>query len=302
MRLTCPRRYPALPPLGIIAVTIAAAAAIAFSAIIVLARHASAYPSVSPTRIAYESLDGAKSPPSLLLGGLTRDGIVSVTGIPNFNEVKRALMSHLHDCITSIDDGDVVPTEHYRDGTTRRSFAASTDGAGPRPIKSLEDFVASLPPSESGSCGLFRDRLTTFRFAVDRVTGMFAERLSAEMGASLPAPLLHTSDPAGRDYEDIAAVVAGGVHLEHFHSYQKEGDRAAMGVVADGIVDGETIEFHTDQGFFIAFTPGLIVSPGGRLELSDGFYVQGTNGEKLSMEFTGEDDLVFMMGDGVNQM
>ena len=272
--------------------------------LVALARHASAYPSVSPTRIAYESLDGAKSPPSLLLGGLTRDGIVSVTGIPNFNEVKRALMSHLHDCITSIDDGDVVPTEHYRDGTIRRSFAASTDGAGPRPIKSLEDFVASLPPSESGSCGLFRDRLTTFRSTVDRVTGMFAERLSAEMGmgASLPAPLLRTSDPAGRDYEDIAAVVAGGVHLEHFHSYQKEGDRAAMGVVADGIVDGETIEFHTDQGFFIAFTPGLIVSPGGGLELSDGFYVQGTNGEKLSMEFTGEDDLVFMMGDGVNQM
>jgi hypothetical protein len=36
MRLTCPRRYPALPPLGIVAVTIAAAAAaIAFCAIVV---------------------------------------------------------------------------------------------------------------------------------------------------------------------------------------------------------------------------------------------------------------------------
>jgi hypothetical protein len=36
MRLTCPRRYPALPPLEIVAVTIAAAAAIAFCAIVVL--------------------------------------------------------------------------------------------------------------------------------------------------------------------------------------------------------------------------------------------------------------------------
>ena len=36
MRLTCPRRYPALPPLRIVAVTIAAAAAIAFCAIVIL--------------------------------------------------------------------------------------------------------------------------------------------------------------------------------------------------------------------------------------------------------------------------
>jgi hypothetical protein len=36
MRLTCPRRYPALPPLGIVAVTVAAAAAVAFCAIVVL--------------------------------------------------------------------------------------------------------------------------------------------------------------------------------------------------------------------------------------------------------------------------
>ena len=36
MRLTCPRRYPALPPLGIVAVTIAAAPVITFCAIVVL--------------------------------------------------------------------------------------------------------------------------------------------------------------------------------------------------------------------------------------------------------------------------
>jgi hypothetical protein len=35
MRLTFPRRYPALPPLGIVTVTIAAAAAIAFCAAVV---------------------------------------------------------------------------------------------------------------------------------------------------------------------------------------------------------------------------------------------------------------------------
>jgi hypothetical protein len=72
-------------------------------------------------------------------------------------------------------------------------------------------------------------------------------------------------------------------------------------VVHDG---GKTIEFHTDQGFFIAFTPGLIVSPSTEqeLKLSDGFYIQNSNGKRMQMEFTRVDDLVFMMGDGVNQL
>lgn len=266
--------------------------------LVVLTSHVSAYSAISPKRIAHESLVDAKSPD--LLEGLATDGVVSVTGIPNFNEVKRGLMSHLHACIMSIDSGD-IPTENYQDGTIRRSFAASTmpNGAGMQPIKSLEEFVSSLPPvdgsNESESCRMFSDRLSSFRSAVDRVIGQFAERLSAEMDASLPKPLLFNSNPSGGDYDDIAEVVAGGVHLEHFHSYQK-GNREME------VADGETIHFHTDQGFFIAFTPGLIVSPGGELQLSDGFYVQDSNGEKRSMEFTGEDDLVFMLGDGVNQL
>ena len=61
---------------------------------------------------------------------------------------------------------------------------------------------------------------------------------------------------------------------------------------------------HTDQGFFIAFTPGLIASsqdPTKQLQLSDGFYVQDSYGEKASVKFSEEDDLVFMIGDGANQ-
>ena len=274
--------------------------------LIVLTSHVSAgYSPISPHRIAHDTLVDGRFPD--LLVGLTTDGVVSVTGIPNFNDVKRGLMSHLHDCIISIDERGGVPTEQYRDGTKRRSFAASTmpNGAGMQPIKSLEDYVSSLPPAAadgsyppgSESCRMFSDRLSSFRSTVDRVTGLFAERLTAEMDPSLPKPLLLSSDPSGRDYGDIAEVVAGGVHLEHFHSYQ--GGTRDM---EDAANKGETIHLHTDQGFFIAFTPGLIVSPGGELKLSDGFYVQDSNGEKRLMEFTGEDDLVFMLGDGVNQL
>lgn len=269
------------------------------ASILLLANGGTAYSASSPYRVTFESLlkanNGVNAKSSPFMGGLTKDGLVSVTNIPSFKETKKALMSHLHSCIMSIEDESSVPTQHFPDGTIRRSFATSTlpDGAGPQPIKSLEDYEALSVRSKSASCGNFKTHLASFRSTVDLATRQFAERLSTEMGTSLPSPLLSTSDAARKGYEDIKQVFDGGEHLEHFHSYQKGG----RGEEAEA-----TIEFHTDQGFFIAFTPGLIVTSADEpQELSDGFFIQDSNGQKTAMEFTGEDDLVFMMGDGVNQ-
>jgi len=251
-------------------------------------------------------------------------------------------MSHLHDCITSIDDAVSstagegssvgIPTEYYRDGSLRKSFATSTrpngDG-GAQSIKVLEEFVNSRV--SSSSCARFQDQLSSFRSTVDSVIRLFATKLSNEMEGTLfldssSQPLLRNSDPTGEDYVNIDQIVNGGVHLEHFHSYQK--DTKMVGaeynnnsnniIEEDGDEDGDeekkkkTIEFHTDQGFFIAFTPGMIVSPTTptgstarqeELPLSNGFYIQDTtNGERMHLVFTEEDELVFMMGDGVNQL
>ncbi|KAL7541117.1 hypothetical protein ACHAXR_010646 [Thalassiosira sp. AJA248-18] len=270
------------------------------------AKHASAqhHPNVTPQRVAFSSLLQGHNNVDVFMGGLTEDGIISITSIPSFRETKKALMSNLHGCIMDMGEEDIdVPTQRFQDGTIRRSFATSTlPAGGAQPIKSLEEFErqsADHPKSES--CQRFRDHVVAFRSAVDLATTQFAERLSAEMCASLPKPLLSSSAPSSnsaggeRNYDDIKQVVAAGEQLEHFHSYQKGGSAAAD--------EETTIEFHTDQGFFIAFTPGLIVSSSEdhQVELSDGFYVQDSNGEKVMMEFTEEDDLVFMMGDGVNQ-
>ena len=69
----------------------------------------------------------------------------------------------------------------------------------------------------------------------------------------------------------ILIKVNGGVHLEHFHSYQTnkkvgaDNNSSNNNIEDDSYEDREeekkTIEFHTDQGFFIAFTPGMILSP-----------------------------------------
>ena len=246
-------------------------------------------------------------------------------------------MSHLHDCITSIDDasggsgGVGIPAEYYRDGTLRKSLVTSTrPNGGARSIEALEEFVnGRSSSSSSSSCARFRDRLPSFRSTVDGVTRQFATKLSDEMeGSTLlgttSRPLLRNSDPAGEDYVNIDQIVNGGVHLEHFHSYQTnkkvgaDNNSSNKNIEDDSYEDREeekkTIEFHTDQGFFIVFTPGMIVSRTAThtgsaarqqegLPLSNGFYIQDTtNGERMHLVFTDEDELVFMMGDGVNQL
>jgi len=58
-------------------------------------------------------------------------------------------------------------------------------------------------------------------------------------------------------------LLRNGAHLEHFHSYHKPVSSTAgrdenekdLSAVAD-----ETIDLHTDQGLFIVFTPGLMVT------------------------------------------
>ena len=214
-------------------------------------------------------------------------------------------MSNLHECIMSMNNGDDVPIQQFDDGTIRRSFATSTlpNGMGPQSIKTLDEYEKALRGSNSKlstSCQHFNDHLASFRSTVDLVTRKFAERLSVEMGSSLPKPLLSSSSNDGHgNYDNIKEIVEGGTQLEHFHSYQKEGSN-----IKKNVDETTTIDFHTDQGFFIAFTPGLIISSDTSqdIELSDGFYIQDSNGDKLLMEFTSDDDLVFMLGDGVNQL
>ena len=273
----------------------------------------------NPQRISFESLlnggrarvgstantnNDGKANTNLLLDGLTTDGLISITDIPSFKQTKIALMSHLHACIMST--GDAPMTQRFDDGTIRRSFATATSpsGVGQLPIKTLDEYEEQLLSSGDGgsnkmlssSCQHFKDHLSSFRSTVDLATREFANRLSIEMGTSLPTPLLSTTsvDGSPAKYDDIKQVVEGGQHLEHFHSYQKIG----------GDDGEETIEFHTDQGFFIAFSPGLIISSEDEdgVELSDGFYIQDANGGTMLMEFNLDDDLVFMMGDGVLQL
>lgn len=257
---------------------------------LIAASSVSADRAVSPSRITFDAL-GRVDYDSLLVNALSTDGFVSVTNIPGFKQTKRKLMSNLHSCLMDLGD-DTVTAHYFDDGTTRRSFATSTlPKIGAQPLKTLE--LEDIEMSES--CQSFQRELSSFRSSVETATKLFSHQLSAGMGPFLQTPLM-SSNVDGFVYDSITEVVAGGEHLEHFHSYQREN--------SSGDTGANTIELHTDQGFFIAFTPGLIASskdPTKQVKLSDGFYVQDRHGEKASVEFSEEDDLVFMIGDGANQ-
>merc|ERR1719410_244816 len=62
------------------------------------------------------------------------------------------------------------------------------------------------------------------------------------------------------------------------------------------------MSFHTDQGLCIAFTPALIVRGDAVVENADvgTFRVQLRGGDRVELDLHGV-DLVFMLGDGVNQ-
>lgn len=226
-----------------------------------------------PQRLTRTSLSSG-STDQLLLSALSRDGLVSITSIPDFAPLKHQVLKHFTDCLI---DRDAV-TVQFDDGTVRRSYAMTEGAAGELPA--------------TPACLAFGQSLAPFRSAVDSVVGEFARRLSLELASSLHRPLL-TGRLEDEDlmWNDVEDVVSSASILDHFHSYQK---------VQDG--EASTIEFHVDQGLLLAFAPGMLMDLNGIAGVSDGFYVKDASGEEYELLFDEGDDLVIMLGDGVNQL
>lgn len=285
-------------------------------------------------------------------------GIVVVTNLPdNFSQLKKEVLAHLHACLLEQqeqqqqeegqDDAEVVVAEQaFRDGTLRRTLATATTlhEGGPLPLSLRMTQPAS-------SCAAFNSTVQQFRTIAETATTKFAQALSDELAPDLHQPVLHRKQErqggtdnknnnnkgdagaAGARYNTIADLVRHGDTLEHFHSYQKvKKTAAAIGEEYNDDDDDEeeeeavrmeTIELHADQGFFIAFTPGMLVeetavaasaSVSSVVSTAGGFYIVEKNEEEedgtfekkkknpIHVEFDIDtDDLVFMLGDGVNQ-
>lgn len=233
-----------------------------------------------PQRITYDALMKNEHAARVsFMDALSTVGLVSITDVPSYQDLKRETLSwNLHECSQ---DSAATQAHTFPDGTVRRTLATRTvPGLGG--VQKIEHKA-----EDSDACSAFTKSSDELRSKIAQVIKVFATRLSSEMDVA--TPIMATQE--GYAFETIENVVESGEHLEHFHSYQQPGQETK---------DMETIETHTDQGLFIVFTPGQIVSENGSSKVSDGLYVELQDGSRAMVDLN-EGDLVFMLGDGINQ-
>lgn len=196
-------------------------------------------------------------------------GLLAVE-VPGLGHIRRRALLDSHKCAAETKAGIELA-----DGTVRKSIAGSISRDGLQPLDT--------------SCAALDVSAEPLRDAVFQTALAFGGRLDGLVGEHR-RPLL-----AGREatYETVGDVVARGDHLEHFHSYRREGDTGS------GEAAAPAVDHHVDQGLFIAFTPSLTVgedAPGGV------FSVELRDGRVADVDLDGCDDCVyFMLGDGVDQ-
>lgn len=251
-----------------------------------------------PKRISYDDL-ASPGKPSLLAEHLTNDGIVSISNIPGFGELKKDTMARLHACIV---DSKILG-HTYDDGTIRRtkaSFTVPGEGGMQSLFKQSEESPLSI------ACQNFNRNLKAFRQKVHDATTVFGKQLTSEI--EVDEPIMSTPD-GSHSFDHIEDVVNEGLHLEHFHSYQKILPEDEQNFIRTSSNEPATIDMHTDQGFFIAFTPGMNIYLDENneadlkkdIELSKDFFLEMSDGSRSQVKFNDEDDLVFMIGDGAKQ-
>lgn len=245
---------------------------------------------IKPVKIPFDSLVSERVNLDPFGDGLLKElqdvGMVSITQIPNLKEMKNEALSWtLHSCAQ---ESSVGRSHKYPDGTVRRTLATHTIPGGSAKLNHQTD---------STSCGKFDKAIVPFRAAVDDVTKLFATRLSLlldNLSDFSAAPLLMTEDRF--PFSTVAEIVEHGEHLEHFHSYQHFDERTPAS-------DQHTIDFHLDQGLFLVFAPGRMTHQDASrpASLSTGFMIELPDGSPAIVDFDDDDDLVILLGDGVNQ-
>ena len=165
----------------------------------------------------------------------------------------------------------------FQDGSTRTTFATHSLGMdrGPLRLECLENDKA----------------VQSLRKTTAKVALTLARVLDWNMKPR--TTLLRSSSAHGRNNFTLTDIVQEvGEHLEHFHVYE-----TAVKNEATKSANTNTIQWHTDQGLALLFTPGQQRGIVG----DNALYIQLGNGQKKRVQFTQHDQLVLLLGDGVNQ-
>lgn len=232
---------------------------------------AASSPLFRPAVFDKEALLGSSNPDGFEQA-LSQDGIVQIIH-PEIAELRSRTFRDAQQCLSN---APLAQISNLPDGTLRRTLAVAK---------------ATDPEVQHGSagaaCSTFSRSSRKFRDVVADATSAFVKSL--EMLLDLEKARTDEPGPVIKTLDD-------GERLEHFRSYEV---RKSL----DG-PDGNVIDFHTDQGFFIAFVPALMVDPESGIARPDASSGQlvfriGEDGDAVEAELR-EDSVIFMLGDGIN--
>lgn len=234
-----------------------------------------------PTRLALQSLTAARVEQVVSTAGFfTID-----TQDAGFKQLKASVLKEMAECMES--EGSQAVEYFLPDGTLRRTLATHTRQAVKAEPVEMSPLVGQTDGT-SDSCRKLEQVSMSFRLAISEITKEVAAIMTQVAATEGSKPLLKTRE--GFEFEDFEKVVRHGEHLEHFHSYTKGNSN---------INSDMTLDWHTDQGIFLIFTPG---QSGDSLNEGGDFYIKDENGVARRVSFESNDDLVVLMGDGMIQL
>lgn len=278
--------------------------------------------STPPPRVTYAALRERQQPEDddttaeFLTRILREVGLVSVTDVsPEFRSVRRDLWAAWTRCVDerSSEGGPNTDIRRYvyDDGTVRRTWATHSSPSS-QEEEDDDDVAASSP-----ACRRFQTTSRVFRRIVRDATQTIATALQRAWSRrhhrghddddDTPVIALSTRSDDDRAYVGLEQLVRYGEHLEHFHAYHRPPARSEEEeeeTVEDrdprdhdrrGPQEDLTIPWHTDQGLFLVFTPGMIHDTASR-----GLRVRFSNGTATEVRFdAGRDDLIVLMGEAM---
>ena len=266
-----------------------AALALAFSAAFALGTSARA--NFSPKVIDYKDIELGREAAAFaesgaedtLMDELCHVGLVAVRGIPGYANAREHALSSLPGCALQV--GSSARSSTFPDGTKRTTLASATTLKG-----GMLPFQMTEAQKASPECRAFFKSSKQLRDIVSKASDAFALRLD-QVWQSQERRIESAS---GEKYGSIKEFLAAGDKLEHFHVYEKKASRSE---------NGETVEMHTDQGMFIAFSRPLVIRDREPSSIRAGeLSIKLMDGTAEKVAFDGLDDaLFFMLGDGVNE-
>jgi len=198
---------------------------------------------------------------------LSNYGVLRFAMGESVTETRREALINMCECQIFLDETALtsyprdIGAKNLADGTHRITLATASIGLS----KTLP-----LPLWIEQECGKDTYKsLTDLRGIVSDVVNLFVAKLGQKNGNKIN--------------EDLRDALSKTSHPEHFHVYNTP---------SSGRAGADTLEFHTDAGFFLAFVPALNCNS--YQTDNESFFLEGHD-EPLSFE---EDEVIIMMGAG----